>query len=81
MLVGNAVTTGHHARAVSSNYSLERKINKKKTTKALNGIGNTFIHDKVQLTLYRVTHMYDLHFPVITAPLAQTFLTPSHEFT
>jgi hypothetical protein len=25
ILVGNAVTTGHHARAVSSNYSLERK--------------------------------------------------------
>jgi hypothetical protein len=25
MLVGNAVTTGHHARTVSSNYPLEKK--------------------------------------------------------
>jgi hypothetical protein len=36
MLVGNAVTTGHHARAVSSSYSLERKRNKTKSKKALN---------------------------------------------
>jgi hypothetical protein len=56
MLVGNAVTTGHHTRVVSSNYSLERKRNKTKSKKALNGLGNTFIHDKVQLALYRGTH-------------------------
>jgi hypothetical protein len=53
MLVGNVVTTCHHTKAVSSNYSLERKINKTKIKKALNGIVNNFIHDKVQLTLYR----------------------------
>jgi hypothetical protein len=28
ILVGNVVTTSHHAREVSSNYSLERKNNK-----------------------------------------------------
>jgi hypothetical protein len=56
MLVGNAITTGHHARAMSSSYSLERKINKTKSKKALNGLGNNCIHDKVQLTLYRGTH-------------------------
>jgi hypothetical protein len=56
MLVGNAITTGHHNRAVSSNYSLERKNNKTKSKKALNGLGNNFIHEKVQLTLYRGTH-------------------------
>jgi hypothetical protein len=56
MLVGNIVTTGHHARAVSSSYSLERKINKKKSKKELNGLGNTCIHEKVHLTLYRGTH-------------------------
>jgi hypothetical protein len=57
MLVGNIVTTGHHAREVSSNYSLERENNKTKSKKELNGIGNNCIHDKVQLTLYRGTNM------------------------
>jgi hypothetical protein len=56
MLVGNTITTGHHARAVSPNYSLERKINKIKSKNALNGLGNICIHDKVQLTLFRGTH-------------------------
>jgi hypothetical protein len=56
VLVGNVVTTGHHARAVSPNYSLERKSNKIKSQKALNGLGNNCIHDKVQLTLFRGTH-------------------------
>jgi hypothetical protein len=41
MLVGNIVTTGHHARVVSPNYSPERKINKiKRCKKALNVLGN-----------------------------------------
>jgi hypothetical protein len=57
MFVGNAVTTGHHARAMSPNYSLERKRNKIKSKKTLNGLGNNCIHDKVQLTLFRGTHM------------------------
>jgi hypothetical protein len=57
ILVGNVVTTGHHARAVSHNYSLERKNNKIKSKKELNGIWNNCIHDKVQLTLFRGTHM------------------------
>jgi hypothetical protein len=56
MLVGNVVTTGHHARAVSSIYSLERKRNKTKSKKELNGLGNNCIHDKMQLNLYRGTH-------------------------
>jgi hypothetical protein len=56
MLVGNAVTTGHHTRAVSPNYSLERKSNKIKGKKALNGLGNNCIPDKVQLTLFIGTH-------------------------
>jgi hypothetical protein len=56
MLVGNIVTIGHHARAVFSIYSLERKINNTKSKKELNGLGNNFIHDKVHLTLYRGTH-------------------------
>jgi hypothetical protein len=47
MLVGNVVTTGHHARAFFTNYSLERKINKIKSKKALNGLGKNCIHDKV----------------------------------
>jgi hypothetical protein len=56
MLVGNVVTTGHHARAVSPSYSLERKSNKIKGKKALNWLGNNCILDKVQLTLFRGTH-------------------------
>jgi hypothetical protein len=56
ILVGNVVTNGHHATEVSSSYSLERKINNKKSKNALNGLGNNFIHDKVHLTLYRGTH-------------------------
>jgi hypothetical protein len=56
MLVGNAVTTSHHARAVSPNYSLERKNNKIKSKNALNGLGNNCIHDKLQLALFRGTH-------------------------
>jgi hypothetical protein len=56
MLVGNTVTTGHHARAVPSSYSLERKSNKTKRKKALNGLGNNYIHDKVQLALYKGIH-------------------------
>jgi hypothetical protein len=58
MLVGNIVTIGHHARAVSPSYSLERKSNKikKQSKNALNGMGNNCIHDKVQLTLYKGTH-------------------------
>jgi hypothetical protein len=55
MLVGNAVTIGHHARTVSSNCSLEIKSNKTKSKKTLNGLGNNDIHDKVQLALYRGT--------------------------
>jgi hypothetical protein len=53
MLVGNVVTTGHHARAVFPNYSLKRKINKINIKNELNGLGNNCIHDKVQLTLFR----------------------------
>jgi hypothetical protein len=56
MLVGNTVAIGHHARVVFSSYSLERKSNKTKSKKELNGLGNNVIHDKVQLTLYRGTH-------------------------
>jgi hypothetical protein len=56
MFVGNVVTIGHHARVVSSNYSLEIKRNKTKSKKELNGLGNNRIHDKVHLTLYRGTH-------------------------
>jgi hypothetical protein len=48
MLVGNSITTGHHDRVVSSIYSLERKSNKTKRKKALNGLRNNCIHDKVQ---------------------------------
>jgi hypothetical protein len=33
LLVGNIVTTGHHARAVSPNYPLEEKSNKHKRVK------------------------------------------------
>ena len=51
MLVGKVVTTSHHAREVSSNYSLEIKRNKTKSKKALNGLGKNGIHDKVELTL------------------------------
>jgi hypothetical protein len=57
MLVDKVVTTGHHTREVSSNYSLERKSNKKKSEKELNGLGNNCIHHKVYITLYIGTHM------------------------
>jgi hypothetical protein len=42
MLVSNVVSTGHHARAVSPSYSLERKINKIKSKNELNGLGNNW---------------------------------------
>ena len=35
----------------------------------MNGLGNIFIHDKVQLTLFRGTHRQAIHFPVIIAPI------------
>jgi hypothetical protein len=38
----------------------------------MNGPGNNGIYEKVQLVLYKDTHMSDLHFPVISAPHAQT---------
>jgi hypothetical protein len=55
--VGNVITTGHHTKAVSPIYSLEIKRNKIKIKKALNGLGNNCIDDKVKITLFRGTHM------------------------
>jgi hypothetical protein len=75
MLVGNVFTSGHQARTMSLNSSIEAQ--KKKTTrlriKGLNGLGKKGIHDKFHLPLYRGTHRQDLHFPVITVPLPKHF--------
>jgi hypothetical protein len=52
VLAGNAVTTSHHARAVSPDYLLnkkERKYNKNEITKGIkgmNGLGKNCIHDR-----------------------------------
>jgi hypothetical protein len=46
LLVGNIATTGHHARAMSPDYLLERKINKEIIIKGMNGLGNIFIQDR-----------------------------------
>jgi hypothetical protein len=46
VLVGNIVTTGHHARAVFPDQLLERKKTIRKKTKGMNGLGNICIHDR-----------------------------------
>ena len=53
VLVGNAVTTGHHAKAVSPDYLLSKKKEKKeikdeitKIIKGMNGLGKNCIHDR-----------------------------------
>jgi hypothetical protein len=52
MFVDNTVTSGHQARTVALNYSPEAqkkkiKRNKAKNKKAMNGLGNNCIYDKV----------------------------------
>jgi hypothetical protein len=53
VLVGNIVTTGHHAKAVSPDYLLNKKKKKKtikdkknKNNKGMNGLGKNCIHDR-----------------------------------
>jgi hypothetical protein len=81
MLVGNVVTYGHHAKTISPNFSLEKKIKRaiRLRIKGIKWEGNKGIHDNVQLTLYIGTHKQDLHFPVIIAPSAET--SPLCHFT
>jgi hypothetical protein len=61
MFLDNAVNSGHQSRTVALNYSHEAqkqkiKRNKAKNKKAMNGLGNKCIYDKVQLALYKGTH-------------------------
>jgi hypothetical protein len=53
VLVGNVVTTGNHARAMSPDYLLSKKRKKKaikneitKGIKGMNGLGKNCIHDR-----------------------------------
>jgi hypothetical protein len=54
VLVGNAPTTGHHAREMSPDYPLEEKTIKNKRIKAW---AWKYLHQgQVQLTFYKGTH-------------------------
>jgi hypothetical protein len=48
VLVGNTVTTGHHARTVSPDYLLSKKKENEitKRIKGMNGLGKNCIHDR-----------------------------------
>jgi hypothetical protein len=60
MFVDNIVTSGHQARTVALNYSLEAQKKKIKAiklrVKGNEWLGNNSIYDNVQLALYKGTH-------------------------
>jgi hypothetical protein len=53
ILVGNTISSGHHAKAVSSGQTLKQKRKKKvinkERIKAIKGLGKNCIHDRYSL--------------------------------